>query len=139
MVGSISKRLEYVQLKLAILREYLKENEYEAVLLQRLDNISWLTCGDLNKLPYNLEQGKFVLLITEDQLFLIANNPELSRNIVEEIAGLQITVVQYPYWGNIEKEINGIIESDKVSSDTDFSIYKTETRQLEELRFSILR
>ncbi|WP_338787350.1 hypothetical protein [Metabacillus sp. FJAT-53654] len=139
MVGTISKRLEYVQLKLAILREYLKEKEYKAVLLRRLDNISWLTCGDLNELPYNLEKEKFGLLITEDQLFLIANNPELSRNIVDEIAGLQITVVQYPYCGNIEKEINGIIGSEKVSSDTDFSIYQTETQQLEELRFSILR
>jgi hypothetical protein len=139
MVVSISRRRDYIQLKLAILREYLREKKYDAVLLQRDDNISWLAYEVFNKLPYNLQLGKFALLVTIDQFFLITNNPELSRIIVGDIAGLQLKVVQFSCWGSIEKEVDRIIGSENVSSDTEMGIYQTETLQLEELRFSILR
>ncbi|WP_299087559.1 aminopeptidase P family N-terminal domain-containing protein [uncultured Metabacillus sp.] len=139
MVVPISKRLEYVQLKLAILREYLREKKYEAVLLQRQENISWLTCSDLDEPPYNLELGKFALLVTVDQFFLIANNLEVSRMIFNEIPGLKLTVAQYSCYESIEKEVNGIIRSGNVSSDTEITSFQTDTLQLEELRFSILR
>jgi hypothetical protein len=139
MVVPISRRLDYVQLKLAILREYLSEKKYDAVLLQREDNISWLTCEVLNVFPYNLLLEKFAFLVTKDQFFLIANNPEILRIIVEDLAGMQLTVVPISVFGSIEKEVDRIIGSEKVASDTEIGIFQTETLQLEELRFSILK
>ncbi|PFP23607.1 hypothetical protein COJ96_23820 [Bacillus sp. AFS073361] len=139
MVVPISKILHYIKLKLVILREYLIERKYDAVLLQSQDNISWLTCELLYELPFNLQYEKIALLVTMDKVFLITKNPEVLQIMDSDLTGLQLTMIQLSFYGNVEEVVKCIIGSKKTSSDTETSIYQTEILELEELRYSILR
>ena len=60
---------------------------YDAMLLARVDNFAWYTCGGQCHVNTAQETGVGALLIRRDRKTLITNNVERGRLMEEEIAG----------------------------------------------------
>lgn len=58
--------------KIKRLREWFKNNDYDAILISRVDNFAWLTVGGDNHVLKNTEIGTGHLLITPDKQFVLA-------------------------------------------------------------------
>ena len=101
-----------IQEKERRVREFLKVRNLQALLLKRQANFSWLTGGGLNMVGIATEVGATSLLITENEKFLISNNIEASRMVIEERLETQgFQVRSFPWYEDRElflvKEIVG--------------------------------
>lgn len=70
--------------------EYMSERGYEAAVLSRRENFSWLTGGGDNKVLRNTDIGAGVLLVTRQQVYLIAKYMDSDRIYDDELQGLDI-------------------------------------------------
>lgn len=78
------KRLYELQIKLERVRNFLAEQGISGILLKKQANFSWLTGGGLNMIGIATELGMSSLLVTPNDLYLIANRIEASRMMDEE-------------------------------------------------------
>ncbi len=76
-------RKEEFEIKVARLRNLLREKKLSGIYLKRQDNFSWLSCGGKNYVGLG-ELGNCGLLVTEDSLFAVTNNIEAPRMANEE-------------------------------------------------------
>ncbi len=67
------------------------------VLLRRRDNFSWITGGGQNYVNVAQERGVGAVLVTADETCLVADNIEADRLIEEELDGLAMGKVDYPW------------------------------------------
>lgn len=75
-------------IKLARVRQFLAEKDLGGLLLSRIDNFAWITCGGDSYVPINSEGGVASFLITQDNQYLVTNNIELPRITDEELGSL---------------------------------------------------
>jgi Xaa-Pro aminopeptidase len=80
------------------LREYMDRSGYGAVLLARRDNVAWLTGGGDFKVLRDTETAFGVLLVTQDQIYLVAQSMDLDRIYDDELAGLGIEKVSLRWY-----------------------------------------
>ena len=66
---------------------FLDRGGYDAVLLARLENVSWFGCGADCHVSLAQETGVGALLVRRDRKTLITNNVERPRLLEEELAG----------------------------------------------------
>ena len=90
-------RLEEVQKKLELARNWLQRNKLEALLLNSQANFAWLTGGGQNYVYVGDAAGEAYLLITLNQVFLLTNNIEMVRLQDEEVAGLPFETVTWSW------------------------------------------
>lgn len=69
--------------------DLLEMGGYDAMLLGRIDNFAWFTCGGQCHVNTAAETGVGSLLIHRNRTTLIANNVERPRLLQEELAGLR--------------------------------------------------
>jgi Xaa-Pro aminopeptidase len=70
--------------KLSKVNQLLAEHDLDALLVQRVTNFAWLTCGGASYINTAEESGVALLLITPSNRFLITNNIEAPRFQQEE-------------------------------------------------------
>ncbi len=85
------------EVKLERIRTFLSERNLGGLLLGRVDNFAWATCGADSYVPVNSEGGVASLLVTQDNQYLICNNIEKPRQLDEEVGELPLEVIDY-YW-----------------------------------------
>jgi Xaa-Pro aminopeptidase len=92
------ERRNVVQRRLARFREVLDRRDGRAALLGTRRNFAWLTAGGLSHIVLASEAGVASLLVTRDEVVVVAPNIEARRLADEELAGLDIEVVPVPWW-----------------------------------------
>ncbi len=120
-------------------RRLLQSKQLTAILLKRHSNFSWMTCGSLNLVGIATDLGGTSLLITENAKFLIANNIEAPRMIVEEAVEKQgFTVKAFPWCEDLEATIvRSLAGNGRVACDVPFSDTMTMAEEIARLRYSL--
>jgi len=70
--------------KMKLVRDLMAKRHLDAVLLQRVGNFAWLTCGAASYVNTAVTNGESSLLITSKKQHLISNNIEATRLDKEE-------------------------------------------------------
>ena len=97
------------QVKHERVREYLKANKLDGVILAKRGNFSWYTCGKHNHVGLATEVGSSWLLVTSDGAKVCANNIEATRLRGEEFPDGDIEIVESPYY-DPEAQADSLIE-----------------------------
>ncbi|RNA68512.1 M24 family metallopeptidase [Alteribacter keqinensis] len=121
------------------LQKWLAENNYEALLLSKRNNFSWITGGQRNYIVQSTDQGVASLLITLDRVHLITNNMEVKRIEEEELAHVTFQYeVHTCDWFEDEGEIiRQLTEGKKVASDSYFDDFRVVDEQLAAMRSTL--
>ncbi len=87
-----------IQIKLARLSQYLSQNNLDGILLGTRANFAWITAGRDNHIVSASETGVAAILATPDKLICLTNHIESSRFRTEELVGMGIDVIDFPWW-----------------------------------------
>ena len=90
-------RSEELSEKLARTRRWLAETGARGVLVAGNGAFAWITCGGDNHVSLGTEAGAASVLISEDRAFVLAANNEMRRIVDEEIAGLELEPITWPW------------------------------------------
>jgi len=121
----MNKKQEFAE-KISRLRRFLAEKKKAGILINHQDNFAWLTGGGENRVVTASDSGASELLVTAQKVYLVANNIESDRVMREEISGLDVEPLVFP-WDEEEKKekfISRIAKPDQFLSDNG-SIGKT--------------
>src|SRR3990170_3745512 len=101
-------RLVEFQTKTDRVRKLIEEKNLGGVLLSKRNNFAWLTGGGQNYVVAASEGGVGGLLVTLHGVYILANNIENHRLVEEELDGLPIEPVVYPWELEKEEKTNAI-------------------------------
>lgn len=118
------------------IREWLKEQNYDGVILSRRDNYAWITQGKRNQVLQNTESGIASLFIKQNQIDLIADNIDAQRIFDEEI-GFKVNKISYPWYETLEGFVASCTKNDYIVSDTGIAGTQNVQEQLIELRMAL--
>jgi Xaa-Pro aminopeptidase len=108
-------------IKLQRLAEFLDRRGLDGVLLTRRENFAWITCGRDNHIPNNSPQGVASILATRDgQRICLANTIEAPRMDLEELAGMGVQTVSFPWYNPqaARSTFESVIAGRKIASDS---------------------
>jgi len=114
------------EIKLGKVRSFLQSKGFDGIWLVEPENIAWLTCGGTNRVDLTSPWGSFGLLVTQTQVIAFAGNNEMARVRQEEIKGLEIETVTFPWYEgyadmHVAKYTQGLrVAADRFSSDFSF-------------------
>ncbi|MDY0033029.1 MAG: hypothetical protein RBT84_13810, partial [FCB group bacterium] len=78
--------LELFRVRIALLQIFLKERQYDGILLSRADNFAMATAGKRNYVSLCSDLGASSLFVTQTgDPFFVGNNIEEARVIAEEL------------------------------------------------------
>lgn len=109
---------ELFNLRIALLRAYLEEREYDGILLNRPDNFAMATGGKRNYVYLHADRGAFSLYVQADgRVFYVGNAIETLRATEEELAGFGCEIIEFPWFSStpgdtVKGSFKGIIVSD---------------------------
>lgn len=83
-------RKEEFEVKLERIRKLMREKEIQNLLITEAHHFSWLTCGGENFVFLARSGGAAPLMVTQEKVYLAADNIEAMRLFPEEIEGLPI-------------------------------------------------
>ena len=105
-------------IKLKRITDFFEKTGYEAMVIGRQDNFSWLTNGGDNSLIITSDYGCALLVITKGQSYLVAAKMDGQRIIDEEIAGFDIEpVIIKWYEPGLSVKVAEIIKGKRTISD----------------------
>lgn len=99
------------------IRNWLEENDYDGVLLNRRDNYAWVNGGADSHVVSNSETGVAYYMIRRDSIDLIADSSDLPR-MNEEQNPLSAAPILVPWYESIEEYIRTYIHKGHYVSDT---------------------
>jgi len=111
------------ELKLGRIRSLMQKEGIGNLLITTQVNFRWLTGGR----PYvNMmsEKSCGALLVTDEKVFLVSTNIEATRLMSEELNGLPLEKVEYPWWesGTMEERLKELAGGKKTVSDLDLGM-----------------
>ena len=107
--------------KLKALRVALSSARVDAAMFWHRNNFAWLTGGADNHILHAGPVGVACLLVTPDRLVCLCDTIESPRFRDEELAGLEIEVIDYPWYepGAGKRVAQEILENRKLAADFD--------------------
>ena len=115
-------RSQEVEQKLERLRGWLAESGRAGLLIRRRANFAWLTAGGRSHVSTANDAGAAALLVTADRMVVVASNLEARRLAEEELAGVPVEVVDFP-WQEPDGERRALEaaagDPSKLAADTD--------------------
>ena len=108
--------------KMERVREFLREKNYDALLLSKQSNFSWFTGGGNNHVVIADSLGVVSLLIFPHQKYLITDNIEANRILGEELVGQKYEVKIYNWYESEKKKeiFEELARGMRVASDDGF-------------------
>lgn len=91
-------RREELENKLARIRRWLEPSGARAVLIGGQSAFAWVACGGDNHVSLGQQEGTASVLVTPDHAFLLAANNELDRILDEEVPGLPLEPISWPWY-----------------------------------------
>ena len=80
-------------LKLKRIRDYILENDYTGMILGRQDNFNWITSGGNSRVVVPKDEGFGAIVVTQQQVYLVAQVMDGSRIMDEEMQNLDAEYV----------------------------------------------
>ncbi|MEM6049954.1 M24 family metallopeptidase [Erwinia sp. P7711] len=119
--------------KLQVLRAALAAWQLDALLLNRRDNVAWLTEGASYYVVERAETGVASLLVTADAVTLLAPDNEMPRILAEEPLPFTCETRAYPWYVSLEATLKSL-EPLKIGSDIPLSPAINISHKMPELR-----
>lgn len=99
-------------------REVMRAQNLDALLIARQDNFAWLTGGGSNFVSTATEMGAASILITGDGKWLLCDNIEQARVLEEELSGLGYASEAWQWWtGGLLPAVERLAPGARVGSD----------------------
>ena len=73
-----------LQTKLNLVRKYLQQHNFDALVIEQVGNFAWLTGGAASFVNLAVTTGESSLVITQEKQYIITNNIEAPRLENEE-------------------------------------------------------
>ncbi len=89
-------RAEEFSIKIDRMRERMKERGWGALALSRSDNFAWAVCGASCHVNMAAESGVASFVLLPDRCAVVTNRIESARIRDEELAGLDVELVEIP-------------------------------------------
>jgi len=101
------------EIKSKKLIELLDRARLDGILYSERANFAWITCGRDNHIPNNTPQGVASILFTKTERICLTSNIEQPRMEFEELTGLGIKTVSYPWYDKLaaQKTVRDVIGS----------------------------
>ena len=117
-------------------RNFLKDNNFDGMLITRQANFSWLSSGR-GHVSMASEASVASLFVTMDEIYLITNNIEAGRIQDEEIDGINCTLKKHFWYDNSEREkiIHELCSGKRVCADTFMDNAANVANKIAELRY----
>ncbi len=110
--------LNEMMIKEKRLLEYIRQNCYDAAVIGRQDNFSWITCGGRNRVVITSENGVCMLIIGSDGKYVVANTMDGQRLVDEEMQGMNYELVNVKWYeGSPAARTIQMLKGKKVLSD----------------------
>lgn len=109
--------IEEIEWKLKKLRELMRKKDLEGLILSRNDNFSWITAGGRGWVVRGGFLSVASIIVTNKELFLVANNIEMERLLKEEIPS-GFKPLEYKWYEDPCEKIFKKFHLDKFGSDT---------------------
>ncbi|MBI2433975.1 MAG: hypothetical protein HYV26_13995 [Candidatus Hydrogenedentes bacterium] len=109
---------ELFQIRLALVESYLRENDYDGVLLTRADNFAMATGGKRNYIWRHTDAGANSLFVWRTgRTWFVGNNVEEPRVMSEELQDLGCEALSFLWFEHsaaevVAKEFSGTLVSD---------------------------
>ncbi|MBM3457511.1 MAG: M24 family metallopeptidase, partial [Armatimonadetes bacterium] len=116
-VYTASERRAEASRKVIRVRELLALRKLDGLLLATDRNVSWLTAGGKSTVVWAQREAPVKLLVTADQLLLVANNIEAPRLQTEELNGLGYETLQYPWQEAETRTLSPRLKGKKIAFD----------------------
>lgn len=123
--------------KQARIQALLDEHQLDALLLRRLDNITWATCGARLYVNIASSEAAAVLLITRTQRYLITNNLEAARFKQEEHLDAQGWEFRVAAWYEHSHEVARLTRGLGLGADGTFPGALDLSRELAQMRVKL--
>lgn len=114
------------QIKLERLRDFMKANGYDGVLLCNNENFCWLSCGHYAFVDKGSSNAVAKLLIAPENQYVFTNSSEQFRIPQEELADKHFELVSYPWHGSEAETMRPYLKDRRIASDN--GIYGTDNR-----------
>jgi len=117
---------------------FLDRGGYDALLLRRLENLSWFGCGADCHVNTAQETGVGAFLIRRDRKTLITNNVERPRLLEEELAG-QGFDIEAPLWAedDLAPAVARLAPGEKIAADISLPGVTACPDEIAPLRYSL--
>jgi Xaa-Pro aminopeptidase len=109
-----------LEAKLAALAGLLNERRLEAILIQRVPNFAWVTCGASAYVNSATEEGTASLLITPSGRYLITNNIEAPRLEREEGLAAQGWEFRVSQWNEPQRDVEALAGGLRLGADSPY-------------------
>lgn len=88
--------LDLFRVRIALIQALLQENEWDGILLSRVDNFAMATGGKRNYIWTATDAGANSLFVTrEGKVYFVGNTIELPRSMDEELATLGCDIIKF--------------------------------------------
>lgn len=124
--------------KILKVKQLLAEHDLDALLVQRVTNFAWLTCGGASFVNTAEESGVASLLITPSSRYLITNNIEAPRFQHEEKLEQQGWKFEVSHWYQSTDVLNEITKDQRLATDGLYQHGKDINNELIHLRADLL-
>jgi len=111
-----TSRIEDIESKHQRIREFLTEQQLDAVLLQQPENFSWLTSGGDNT-GKGFPEPKASIFVTSDARVVLGGNSDLGQLFDTEITGLGFQLKERPWYEPRQVLMADLCRGRRVGSD----------------------
>ena len=118
------------------IRVFLKEYNFDGILLGRRDNFTWISQGADNHVLSSTENGVAYYVVLPDQICLIADSSDLFR-MAEEQNPLNASLVHVPWYTSMDSFVRMYTKGRRFASDTGIGGTTPVTNQLVKLRMKL--
>ena len=130
------RRLEFEE-KRSRVAAWLSDVKMDGLLLRRKSNFSWITCGADHGVAKDAETGVAAVWADANGITLLAPNNEVARLDEEELEGLQVEIVAWPWYKDAGAEIQRFVAGRRAVSDTSFAGFADQNYAFQHLRYSL--
>jgi Xaa-Pro dipeptidase len=128
-----------IQEKERRVREFMQSRGFDALLLRRQANFSWMTGGGLNLVGITTELGVAALLVTPTSKFVVCSSIEAPRMAREEnLEDQGYTIVSFPWQEEGEgTSVERIVGKGRLGSDAPFADAEACGEDIARLRYAL--
>ncbi len=119
------------------IREYMQRQGLDLLLLGRLANVTWYLCGAEAYVSIASEKASATLLLTLEKDYLITNNIEAPRLREEELSGVEVSLIEEP-WYAMPSAVQERLFEKSTGSDIPFAGAVDVSADIAALRYSLL-
>ena len=129
-----------VEVKLDRVRSWLEKSRASGVLLSSQAGFAWITAGGRSHISIGESTGVASVLVTPNDACVITTNIELRRILDEEIGGLPIETVEYPWHrsGGQREVVDRLCNGDRAVADVADGDLAAAGPDFDELRYTML-